>query len=189
MAEVYLVRHGKTKLNDKQIIIGHLNPPLLKSSFLETKRLALKLKDLDFDVIFSSDLKRAIQTSKIILKYLNKKPKIVLVPELREIDYGKLSGKLKKKISSKYYLYHKDLKFVNPGGESFKQLYKRSTSFLKKIAPKYNRILIVTHSGCIRALYSYCNNHDFKDNLNLALGHNKIVKCAVTKKRKSAIFI
>mgnify|MGYP001557881154 CR=1 FL=1 len=189
MAEIYLVRHGKTRLNDKQIIIGHLNPSLMKSSLLETKRLALKLKDLDFDVIFSSDLKRAVQTSKIILKYLNYKPKLVLIPELREINYGKLSGKSKKKILLDYPLYHKDINFLNPEGESFKQLYKRSTSFLKKIAPKYDKILFVTHSGCIRALYSYCNNKNLKDNLNLTLGHDKIVKCIVTKKRKSAVFI
>ncbi len=189
MVEIYVVRHGKTEFNEKSMIIGHTNVPLSSAGIHQIKCLGNKLSKIKFDAIYSSDLERAKQTAEIINSQLNSKSEIKVSKELREINYGKLSGKLKREIREKYPLYHKHIAFVNPEGESFQQLYRRVIEFLKKISPSYKKILIVTHAGCIRAIYSYCNNKKFQDNLSIKISHDFIMKCEINKNKKKATII
>ena len=97
MANIYVVRHGKTKMNKNNIILGTIDSPLLKSSIKEIKKLASKLDKLKINEVYSSDLKRAKNTAKIIQNELTNKLKIKTKKELGEVRYGTLSGKTKKK--------------------------------------------------------------------------------------------
>ncbi len=184
MANIYVVRHGKTKMNKNNIILGTIDSPLLKSSIKEIKKLASKLDKLKINEVYSSDLKRAKNTAKIIQNELTNKLKIKTKKELGEVRYGTLSGKTKKNMKKKYPQYHNNIYFKHPKGESFDDMYKRVIRFIKKIENKNKNILIVTHSGCLRAIYSYFKNENFQKHINMKTTHHMILKCRKNKLEK-----
>ena len=61
--KLYIVRHGETKYNEKKIIQGHLDIPLSDEGIRQAKKLAKRLEVINFDCIYTSDLKRAKQTA------------------------------------------------------------------------------------------------------------------------------
>jgi len=181
-----IVRHGKTSLNKKNIIIGHLNTPILKSSLEEIIEIASKLKSINFSGIYTSPMVRTMQTAYLLSKEI--RGDIIKVPELAEVNYGTMSGMLKKDARKKYQRYHIDKQFVHPGGESFVQMYERVTKFIRHIDKKNGNFLLVTHSGCLRAIYSYYKDEDIQKNIKMTIGHRKILKCINEIDRKTAIF-
>jgi len=177
MAIFYIIRHAETLSNKDRKIIGHGDSPLSSKGKLELVKLSKKFSGIKFDKIYSSDLGRAKQTSDILIKSLKYNNKIVYTKLLREIDYGKFSGLNKDIVSKKYPLYHKDINFKNPSGESFKELYSRVIKFIKRFEDEKKTYLIVTHAGCVRAIYSYFSGKDFQDNIDIHLGHNTVLEC------------
>lgn len=191
MVEIYVVRHGMTEFNKNHIIMGYLDPsllksgmgplgsPIIKSSRSDIKKLAINLKGINFDSFYTSDLKRAVQTADIISNEINYVQDIILSSDIKEIDYGVLAGQSKSETKKNYPKYHKDINYVNPDGESFNQLYSRVINFLDKIMNKHEKILIVTHAGCIRAIYSYFNDEDFQENIDMKINQYFIMKCTL----------
>jgi len=59
-----LIRHGETIENKKRIVQGHTHGTLSKNGIKQTRLVAKRLSDLKIDVIFTSDLRRAINTAK-----------------------------------------------------------------------------------------------------------------------------
>jgi broad specificity phosphatase PhoE len=66
---VYIVRHGETEENKQKIIQGHLDSPLNSEGERQADLVAHALKDVPFDLCYSSDLQRAAYTAKRILVY------------------------------------------------------------------------------------------------------------------------
>lgn len=86
----YIVRHGQTEWNSKRIIQGHKDSPLTELGINQAKDLAEKLKHVQFDEIFSSDLLRAQKTAEIF--NAERKLHIQTAELLREKHYGKFEG-------------------------------------------------------------------------------------------------
>ena len=82
---VFLIRHGKTSGNAEKRYIGTTDEPLTKEGMDEIK----KNKYPCADMIFSSSLKRAVQTAEIIWPG----QKAIVIDELRETDFGRFEGK------------------------------------------------------------------------------------------------
>jgi hypothetical protein len=146
-------RHAKTNFK-KNIFLGQkINPGIL----INTKNKNFNIFKNDYDICYSSQLKRAIQTSKIFFKnQLIHKNKL-----LNEIDYGFAEGLTYEDTKLKYpYIIKKwnqniDTRF--PNGENNSDLLKRLNKFNFFIVSKYNKknnikILVVTHNAFIRAL-------------------------------------
>ena len=66
LIRVYIVRHGETEENKQKIIQGHLDSPLNSEGERQADLVAGALKDVPFDVCYSSDLRRAVDTAKRI---------------------------------------------------------------------------------------------------------------------------
>jgi broad specificity phosphatase PhoE len=64
---VYIVRHGETEDNKQKIIQGHLDTILNSEGKRQADLVAKALKDIPFDVCYSSDLQRATGTAERIL--------------------------------------------------------------------------------------------------------------------------
>ena len=64
---VYIVRHAETEENKQKIIQGHLDTILNSEGERQADLVAKALKDVPFDVAYSSNLKRATDTAKRIL--------------------------------------------------------------------------------------------------------------------------
>lgn len=153
----FILRHGQTpyQLKKEKIIYPWPEPSpifLTKRGEEQIKEAGEKLKDKKIDLIFSSDITRTRQTSKIISRKINVKP--IFDIRLREIDYGDYKGKLIKD-------YRKDFPslkqrfFERPkNGESKLDVKKRLLDFFNEIDRKHRNknILIISHQGTLHIL-------------------------------------
>ncbi|MGA1869676.1 MAG: histidine phosphatase family protein [bacterium] len=141
-----LTRHGETIENRDGILQGHLPGKLSKTGIQQAKKLAFKLKDEKIDSIYSSDLARAVDTTKEIAKYHPNIP-INFVVELRELDLGGLTGKSINDID--YTALPKDI-------ETRESMRKRLKEFLFRIYSENSdkSVLFVGHNGTNLALIS-----------------------------------
>ena len=147
--KLYIVRHAESTGNRDRICQGWKDYDLSEEGIIQSKSIALKLKDAKIDTVFCSDLKRAKDTAKEILKY--HKCKINIDKRLRGRGKGACEGKPKP-----------DKKRTNyPEGETFTQVYNRVTDFFKDM--EGNNVLIVTHGSIVSILLHLVNNGSFKD--------------------------
>ncbi|MBQ9227297.1 MAG: histidine phosphatase family protein [Eubacterium sp.] len=125
---IYLVRHGA---DDNTKRGGWSNHPLTEEGLKQSEELARKLKDCNCnaDIIYSSDLLRAKQTTEILAQHLNLE--VEYDAELREVDNGDLAG-MDNELADKLYpnLYWRKLEWKQhyPNGESPKEFYERIKS-------------------------------------------------------------
>ncbi len=171
----YIVRHAETKFNVSKILQGHLDSSLTKHGVSETKKLGLRFKNINFDLVFSSDLLRAKRTAEIIL--LERELAVQTTAVLRERFYGKFEGKsietLKtyRKLISKLKEEGKAIP-KNNSVEADENVISRLITFLRETAIAYpnKTILVVTHGGAIRLLLQHLGqNLEFVTNLGYAI--------------------
>ncbi len=148
--KLILVRHGETDCNKNNKIISYSNPPLNSNGIKQAKIVAEKLKNENFDFIYSSPLKRALDTAKEINKYHG--VKIIKSDLLKERNYGDFE-------KSNYY--ELDLRKIRDENsykkynmETPEEFENRIKKFLDEpIFKKHGKkILIVAHSGTIKML-------------------------------------
>ncbi|KAL9461430.1 hypothetical protein AB3S75_004429 [Citrus x aurantiifolia] len=159
--EIIVVRHGETPWNVQGKIQGHLDVELNEVGREQAVSVAERLaKEFKISVIYSSDLKRALETAQTIANSCGGL-KVIEDPELRERHLGDLQGLVFREaakvcpIAYHAFLSRKTDQDIPGGGESLDQLYRRCTSALQRIARKHigERIVVVTHGGVIRTLY------------------------------------
>ncbi|MBQ9014347.1 MAG: histidine phosphatase family protein [Bacilli bacterium] len=88
---LYVVRHGKTDSNENGRYGGRIDVNLNEEGIRQAEEVALKLKDIKFEKVFSSPLSRAYKTAEIICKG---KYDIIKDERIIERSNGKLEGKL-----------------------------------------------------------------------------------------------
>lgn len=157
MPRLLLVRHGETELNSALRYWGRTDVALSGIGLIQAERLRERLNPQKIDVIYSSDLKRALVTAQIIVFEHNLK--VTACPELREIDFGQLEGLTFDEINRLYpevarMWMERDPGLVYPGGESLAELDKRVHQFRSHLERHNEKetILIVGHSGVLRTL-------------------------------------
>lgn len=135
--------HGTTTDNEKHISSGWSDVELSELGIKQSKELANKVKDKKFDVVFTSDLKRAIDSATLTW---GNKYKIIQDERLRECNYGDYNGKPSSKVEP---LQEKSIETPMPNGESYKMVKKRVKSFLEDLKKEYNgkHIAIVAHKA------------------------------------------
>lgn len=158
--KIYLIRHGETDFNKQGKEWGQDKEASLNEwGISQSNKLAERLENIKFDKLFSSDLKRAIQTSQIIGKIC--KVKIIPDKRLREYEPGEVDpssekwmGEYKRLLNSGMSRYE-----IRPfGGENIWDLIKRVKSFLEDIEKEKGTICIVSHSGFNAAFINLSQN-------------------------------
>ena len=161
MTKLFLVRHGQDKDNAKSVLNGRRNAELTDYGKGQAKTVASKLKGKGIEVIYSSTLRRAHQTAKIIAQELDI-GKVLLNKDFIERDFGILTGKpdtIIPKYSNKLLTTESVVYFLEAeGAESFPKLSNRCKSALSNILNKHpaKNFLIVSHGDIgkmIRAAY------------------------------------
>ena len=164
----YLFRHGETDWNSKGLVQGHSNIPLNDKGRGQAAELTKKLKELDLEIIFSSDLDRAHETAMIAKGNLDLE--IEKTDQLREAFFGEAEGLTFDEVKERWgEIIHKfrfykaeygDISF--PGGESRGASIERMKAFIYKVkdSGKYSRVGISTHGGVIRNLLQSFQNTD-----------------------------
>ena len=178
---IYLVRHG---LDDENFIGGYSDVGLIEEGKKQINNAGIWLKEniKDINKIYTSDVKRAIESSNIINKYLNLD--IFVTKELRELDKGLLNG-MDKILAKKNYLEYVNVNDINiryPNGESMIDLYNRIKILLNNI-DKYDNSLLVTHRGVINMIYVLLSNHELTmDKERYNVEHASIHELDIDKK-------
>lgn len=162
MNKLILVRHGLTIDNEHKSFSGFSDCELSQIGKAQAQGLCDYLKKYDVDEIYTSTLKRTLDT---IGAYANYKGlKIHQREGFREINFGLFDGLNYEEIKEKYpketeemMTSNKDYRF--PEGESLDDMYKRNIRELKKLIEE-NRgndknILICSHMGTIRNIISH----------------------------------
>lgn len=153
---IYLIRHG---LDDEKYVGGWSNGDLLPEGILQINALAQFMKkSLNISMIYSSDIKRAVTTAKIISQNINVEVKYT--SKLRELNKGILNGMEVEIAKKKYPEYFDNLTINNkyPGGESMIDLYNRIKKLLTELTILDNTLL-VTHRGVINMIYFILNSN------------------------------
>lgn len=150
MKRLIILRHGETEWNREERFRGMADLPLTEKGLMQAQYAAARISQLKPDVIYSSPLKRAMQTAVIV-------GKVVSLPVhqeelLGDIDYGLWQGL---SLAEAYNKYRKDYlqwlhnpQMVNfPQGESLPIVQERVKKLLKSIEinHKENAVLLVTH--------------------------------------------
>jgi broad specificity phosphatase PhoE len=159
---LYVVRHGETSHNRDDILSGHVNPELTEKGIKQATTVRKKMSHVHFDEVYSSDLRRAVNTASIV--YGETVPTDHQLYDLRERNYGKIDGmhndhfrNLRSKHEPVYdtlstekkwkYKYAQDI-------ESDHELSERFVGMIEKIAKDNlgKTILIGAHSGSLRIM-------------------------------------
>jgi broad specificity phosphatase PhoE len=154
VTDLLLVRHGETDWNRDGRYQGHADPPLNEVGREQARELARKLGAHEFDVVYTSDLRRASETAEIIVR--GREVPLLPEPGLREIDVGSWSGLTRAEIEQRF-----------PGadrhdGEAPEAMRERVVRTVTAIAEREagKRVLIVSHGGALRALLHHALNDD-----------------------------
>jgi len=153
--EIYLIRHGECHDSTQDYFSlekDTMDPPLNPKGIEQANKLAERLKHIHFDRIYTSDLARALLTSKIINNSI--KSEIIISENFREIDMGEIflkSWNSYPEIYSKWLKHDEDIPY--PNGENGNDVWERCYKELKEIILlNFNRIAIVCHGGTIRSM-------------------------------------
>jgi len=169
--KIYFVRHGETIWNKEKKIQGQSDIPLNEYGIELANITADALKDISFDIVYSSPLIRARETAEILIK--NRNLEIHEDIRLVEMSFGEGEGESLPEIHAHpemklHNFIHNPGEYTPPiGGETFEELYKRCKSFIEEIIipseTKYNTMLIVGHGALIRGFIHNINNRPSKD--------------------------
>lgn len=199
MLKIYLTRHGQDIDNSRGILNGRRDSGLTPTGVKQAKKLAndIKKRGIKFDAIYTSPLKRTLETSRIISKYSDN-PAPVIMDELIERNFGILTGKklkLIEELGGDKILKTDDCTYFLDveGCETFPQLLKRALKVIKEIKLKHKRgsVLLVTHGDLGKMVCSVITKRDWKDilslfrfgNTELILAQNKKIKKVISSKQ------
>lgn len=157
MTRLYMVRHGETDLNIKKVYYGFTNVSLNKLGKTHCENVREKLCEVNFDVVVSSPLERALQSAEIISSL--DRNEIISYEGLKELNFGEWENKhfkdLQVEYETEWKLWMEDwINFSFPQGENFKALYTRVKACIEEILLSYvdKNILLIGHEGTLKII-------------------------------------
>lgn len=158
VTELFIVRHGETDDNTKDIVTGQNDTPLNVNGAEKAEQLALTLKSSRIDMIVTSPLSRAAQTAAIISKHTG--AKVYSDDRLKDRHFGELQGLTWEDSASKYpfLAQHPDNNKTSqaylPAGESISQVESRvKVALFNHVKNNLGKtVVIVTHQAVIRII-------------------------------------
>ncbi|MFC6177238.1 histidine phosphatase family protein [Companilactobacillus huachuanensis] len=157
MVELYIVRHGETDTNYEGRINGmSTDKPLNAKGIAQVEELKKYIDIKKFDEIYSSPMKRALQTAEILNQNVHD---IKQDKRLVEADYGSWDGLKETDLRDKYPDVFDENRYLLPGytkyaknGEEYADVYKRVEDFMNDMAKKGDeKIMVVCHGFVSRS--------------------------------------
>jgi probable phosphoglycerate mutase len=155
--EFLLIRHGESEWNAASRWQGHADPPLSERGRGQARDRAQSLAKERIDALYTSDLKRAMETAAFLGEVLGKTP--IVNARLRELDIGEWEGLVRAEIQERWPGPLQAFDTEDPdsrptGGETRRELAARVRSCVSEIADHHpaGRVMIVSHMGVIESL-------------------------------------
>lgn len=135
--------HGTTTDNEREISSGWSDVDLSELGVQQSIALTEKIADQKFDVVFCSDLRRAVHSAELTFG-----GRVPIVPDarLRECGYGEFTGQPSAIVEP---LQEKNIDARFPGGESYEDVKARVADFLEFLKTNYagQRVAVVAHKA------------------------------------------
>ncbi len=185
---LYIARHGESEWNTLGKWTGWTDVSLTEKGKNDARMVGESfLKDIAFDAVYTSDLKRTHETLDAMMEGAGNALRasdagVVHSAELKERDYGIYTGKdkweVQKEVSADVFTgIRRGWDFPIPEGENLEQVYDRvEPYFVNEILPKLKlgqKVLIVAHGNSIRALMKHLDNISDEGiaDVEMPLGH------------------
>ncbi len=164
MSQLILIRHGQSEWNAENRFTGWVDSPLSDKGRHEAKRAGERLagEGVRVDVAFTSTLRRAIDTGRIVLDSLGHYDlEQVQAWELNERFYGALTGRNKAQTAEEFgeeqvRVWRRSYDIPPPGGESLKDTTNRALPYFERVVvPKTAEVaavLVSAHGNSLRAI-------------------------------------
>lgn len=154
--KLYLLRHGETALNARNIVQGGgIDEPLNDTGYRQSDLFYQKYKDTTFDAVYTSTLIRTIQTVK---PFIHDGIPHYSLADLKELSWGELEGtehvgktaQMMTEANEKWIRGATNYKL--PGGESAEDALARIKRAFDLILSRHHsgNLLICTHGRVIR---------------------------------------
>lgn len=201
MGTLVLLRHGQSVWNMENRFTGFTDVELSAQGQDEARAAGEKLRSLPLDHVFTSTLKRAYNTAELALATAGQgNAPQTRHDDLRERDYGDLTGLNKDDMRAKYgdeqvHIWRRSYDVRPPNGESLKDVVARVEPYYRaNIEPLLNdgkNVLIAAHGNTLRAMLIILGLHtpDTINNAEIATGDPlffDVSKTAVTQKASAA---
>lgn len=178
---LYVVRHGETDLNSQERYGGQMNVPLNETGLKQAKILAEKIKEIEFDIMISSPLLRAVQTAQVI-------------SEMCDIPYSINKSFIERNLGVYEGLTNQEIQFQYPdlfvrnvtrqiddaptGGETIRQFDNRILEAVKQLKNQYpcHNVLLITHGFVIRHIHRIVNHLSYDEMYDFKIANTEIKK-------------
>ena len=165
--KIYFIRHGETDWNTETRLQGRTDIPLNKNGRYVAELTRDALKDVPFDMAFTSPLGRARETAEIILQGRN----VPIMDDERiiEISFGKYEGQTPlESDENRKTFFSAPEKYITPeGAESIEEVFAREGAFLRELFAKKeykdSTILVSTHGAALSGLLCVIKGYEAKD--------------------------
>lgn len=150
--KLFVIRHGESLANKERFLASQTDVDLSEKGIQDAEKAREILKEVRFDRVYSSDLRRAVHTAEIALPGAS----IEKITLAREIDIGSLTGKYFTECAEYGETWTKareNLDFSPFGGECAAEVRKRARTFLEHIEKEDGEnIALFTHAWFTRCL-------------------------------------
>ena len=146
MTTLYLVRHGETVDNANQIMQGQTQGELNENGVQQAREFSEQWKNKEIDIILASDLKRSIDTARIIAE--PHRLEVLTTPLLRERDWGSFTGRFIPDLKGE--VWPDDI-------ETLENLLSRAGEFIAYVKQTFpgKKVLAVGHGIINKAIQSF----------------------------------
>jgi len=156
VAQLILARHGETEWNVEKVFRGRADVNLDQVGTKQAELLGKYLSDWELEAIYSSPVKRALDTANIVARY--QKVAVHIAEGLIDFDYGAWQSlpeqevkRLYPDLLSKWHNNPHEVKM--PGGESLEDVTRRAVEVVNYVLPRHRgNVLLVSHRVVIKVL-------------------------------------
>jgi len=149
MSKLILARHGETVWNIEKIYRGRADINLNEMGIRQAELLGKYLSNWELEAIYSSPLRRALDTANIIARY--QKISVHIAEGIIDLDYGEWQSLPEQEAKRRYPTLHNEWhnnphKVKMPGGESLEDVRKRAIKVVSDVLARYQgSVVLVSH--------------------------------------------
>jgi broad specificity phosphatase PhoE len=176
---IVLVRHGETDWNREHRFQGHADTPLNDAGRRQARDLAERLVDEPLDALYTSPLRRALETARIVGDRLGLG--VRTSEPMQEIDVGSWEGLTIEEVRARFPTEEKVAWSAGwAGGETYADLDERVVPALFELAAVHEgqHVAVVTHGGPIRSTIAAAHGLSFEEARSL---FEPLENCAVLR--------
>lgn len=196
-SKLVLIRHGESQWNLDNRFTGWIDIPLTEKGRVEALRAGEKIKNIPFDLAFTSKLSRAVETLDLVLKGAGQ----LHVPvdrdsALNERHYGDLQGMNKKEAAQRFgdeqvKIWRRSYATPPPGGESLELTARRTLPYFDwKIMPALREgknVVVSAHGNSLRAICMVLDHLTPDQVVSLEIANGQPIVYEIDSERGSVI--